>query len=125
MALLGFKQQFVPKIKSGFKRHTIRATRARPFKVGETLHLYTGLRQKGAQLIFRSTCTKIQTIEIAVGHFSGQTLVWVDGVELSDDERESLAQHDGFDDFAEMTEFWEGRLPFTGVIVHWAFPPDK
>jgi len=50
MGLLNFKMQFRPKIESGEKRHTIRATRSRPWKVGEKLHLYTGLRQKGAKL---------------------------------------------------------------------------
>ena len=45
MALYNFKRQFVPMVLSGEKTHTIRATRARATKVGETLYLYTGLRQ--------------------------------------------------------------------------------
>lgn len=49
--LLGFKRRFVSAILSGSKCHTIRAKRTRPPRVGETLHCYTGLRQKGATLL--------------------------------------------------------------------------
>lgn len=50
MGLYNFQKRFVPFILSGAKTHTIRALRAHPDKPGDTLHLYTGLRQKGAKL---------------------------------------------------------------------------
>jgi hypothetical protein len=34
-------------------------------------------------------------------------------------ECEALARRDGFENFAEMMEFWKDRLPFRGHIVHW------
>jgi hypothetical protein len=126
MGLYNFKEQFVPAILSGDKTHTIRATRAHPDKPGNTLHLYTGLRQKGARLLMRVTCTKVENIKIEkiAGPFSGAT--WYEvriGESLLDNsEREQLARRDGFADFRAMMRFWEGRLPFEGHIIHWRKP---
>lgn len=57
--------------------------------------------------------------------------VFVDSVELSDDEKRALAWRDGFRSydefsaFAEMMVFWEGRLPFEGHIIHWRYTEQK
>jgi hypothetical protein len=115
MGLYNFKAQFVPHILDGSKTHTIRAARVHPDKPGNTLHLYTGLRQKGARLLMRAKCTKVETIEIRA---EDQT-IRVDGEWLSESEEEQLAKRDGFKSHAEMMRFWEGRLPFYGHIVHW------
>jgi hypothetical protein len=48
--------------------------------------------------------------------------VAIGGVELDPSEREALARRDGFPDFATMLEFWAGRLPFKGHIIHWRKP---
>ena len=40
-------------------------------------------------------------------------------IELDASQREELARRDGFDSFAEMIQFFEGRLPFYGHIFHW------
>jgi hypothetical protein len=114
MGLYNFKKQFVPHILEGEKRQTIRADRARIDKVGDTMHLYTGLRQKGAQLLGRPTCIAVQEIEI-----NSNGYVSIDGERLLLDEMERLARADGFDSYAHMMEFWEGRLPFRGHIFHW------
>ena len=66
MGLYNFKAQFVPFIKAGSKKHTIRAARRYPAKPGETLHLYTGLRTKKAKLIKRVECVKVEQIKIQV-----------------------------------------------------------
>jgi uncharacterized protein YqfB (UPF0267 family) len=118
-----FQKRFAPKILSGEKRHTIRAKRKRATKPGELLHLYTGLRQKGAQLLMRPRCTKIKGIYIDL--IFGRHCIYVDRVKLSRDECDRLAQADGFFDFAEMMKFWAGRLPFEGDIIHWHFPPES
>jgi uncharacterized protein YqfB (UPF0267 family) len=114
MGLYNFQSRFVPKILAGEKTHTIRATRANPDKPGNTLHLYTGLRQKGAKLLMRAPCVKIEEIEI-----SARMRVRIDGVELDATEQETLARRDGFQNFADMMAFWNGRLPFRGHIIHW------
>lgn len=132
--LLGFKDRFAPKILSHEKRHTIRAKRKIAPRVGETCHLYTGLRQRGpiiqklasgqvvrqkvSRLLGRWPCVKVQDIKIVEprGHAPS---IRIDGVWLLPDEREALAKSDGFASFAEMMEFWKGRLPFKGDIIHW------
>lgn len=122
MALYNFQRRFVPAIlgfRPDLKTHTIRAKRKQRTKPGEMLHLYTGLRQKGAQLLLRAKCTKVESIEI--------TPVWhvlIDGVILSPDEKEQLAWHDGFTSFSAMMDFWEGRLPFSGDVIHWERPSE-
>jgi uncharacterized protein YqfB (UPF0267 family) len=114
MGLYNFQTRFVPKILAGEKTHTIRAVRANPDKPGNTLHLYTGLRHKGARFLMRVQCSKVETIEIdACGH------VAIDDVELGESEREALAMRDGFTSFDEMLKFWAGRLPFRGHVIHW------
>jgi hypothetical protein len=124
LGLYNFQRRFVPKILSGAKTHTIRAIRAHPDKAGNTLHLYVGLRHKSVQLLMRVLCVKVEEIEIdACGHECNcDPMIVIDGVELSESEREGLAVRDGFDSFDEMLEFWAGRLPFRGHIIHWQFP---
>jgi hypothetical protein len=118
MGLYNFQKRFVPMILSGEKQHTIRAMRANSSdKPGSTLHLYTGLRQKGAKLLMRVPCVAIQNILI-----TPEGMVRIDGIYLEDDEREALARRDGFSNFQEMLKFWKepkDRLPFRGQIIHW------
>lgn len=115
MGLYNFRKQFTAKILSGEKQHTIRKIRAMPDKPGNTLHLYTGLRQKGAKLLMRVPCTRVEEILITPGG-----MIRVAGEWLEDDEREALARRDGFPDFGTMMEFWKEReLPFRGHIIHW------
>lgn len=124
MGLYNFKSMFVPKILAGEKTHTIRAVRANPDKPGNVLHLYTGLRTKEARLLMRVPCAKVEEIEIdACGHECNcDPFVAIDGVELSESEREALAVRDGFPSFEFMLEFWASRLPFRGHIIHWKAP---
>lgn len=116
MGIYNFEAQFVPKLLAGEKTHTIRATRVHPDKPGNTLHLYTGLRHKGARLLMRVRCTRIETIEI---NANTTYMVSVDGVPLDYSEREQLAKRDGFLGWDNVLSFWEGRLPFKGHIIHW------
>lgn len=121
MGLYNFKERFITRILDGSKTHTIRPERSRPDKPGDTLHLYTGLRHKGARLLMRVPCVKIEEIEIKHGVFfdENHASVVIDGVALDHGEREAFARRDGFEDFADMISFWAGRLPFKGQIVHW------
>src|ERR1700679_3593720 len=64
MWLYNFQARFVPKILSREQAHTIRAVRANPDQPGNTLHLYTGLRHKGAKLLMRVPCVKLEEISI-------------------------------------------------------------
>ncbi len=110
MGLYNFQARFVPYIESGEKTHTIRAERKRGDVPGKTMHLYTGLRQKGARLLYRATCVRVEFIRITEDHrvFIGASLgadnckPYGEGhlqpggfVELTPDERDLLAHHDG------------------------------
>lgn len=117
MGLYNFQKRFTSAVSDGSKTHTIRGRRAHPDKPGNTLHLYTGLRQKGSRLLLRAACTKVEEILIEVDES-----IFVDGVLLHIDECELLARRDGFRDYLEMMEFWDGRRPFEGHIIHWKFP---
>ena len=125
MGLYNFKKQFEAPILAGAKRHTIRAERAHSDRPGDVMHLYTGLRQRGARLLFRAPCVRVEDVSIeggwdgVSGDFLGE--VRVNGIRLDRDELEQLAKCDGFGSHAEMMEFWRGRLPFTGKIFHWDF----
>jgi hypothetical protein len=118
MGLYNFQPRFVDPILAGTKRHTIRAPRRHPDRPGSTLHLYTGLRRKGARLLKRVECTAVA--EIAITEWG---TIRVDGRCITEEEAEELARRDGFADLAEMLEHWRGRLPFVGHMIFWS--PDR
>lgn len=122
MPALNFKRQFEPHIRSKRKLHTIRAKRKRPIKTGDKLYLYTGMRTKSCQKIMDTVCVKVEDVRIweVRGEVPEDNFrIAVDGVGLEKDECQSLARADGFESFAEMMKFWDGRLPFSGDIIHW------
>lgn len=130
MPSLNFQPQFVPFVEEESKLHSIRAKRKRPWKVGDKLYLYTGLRHKGARLIRKATCVKVEEIRMEwhefvirrpQGFIPGRRLrVWIDGEELRDDERQALAKRDGFEDWRAFVIHWFPRVPFVGDVIHWA-----
>lgn len=126
MGLYNFQQRFVPKIFSGEKTQTIRAIRAHPAQVGETLHLYTGLRTKKAKLLMRVPCVKVEAIRIDLvwppGEACRRPVLIIYDSPLCSDELDAFARRDGFSDFDDMMDFWKGRLPFKGHIIHWKYP---
>lgn len=127
MGLYNFQARFVPFILSGKKKHTIRSRRAHPDKPGNTLHLYSGLRTKKAQLLMRATCTRVEEIvitEIAEISTPGFIRVVLAGHELDLSECRQLAIRDGFKSFTEMVAFWRQHraLPFRGHVIHWSKP---
>lgn len=127
--LLGFKKRFVPFIEEGSKTHTIRAKLKRGTRrAGQTCHCYTGLRQKGARLLGRWKCVKVESIRIIE---VVDVRVFVNDIELTDDEKNALAWRDGFRTmgpsyaFQEMCDYWlklhptPGPLAFEGDLIHW------
>ena len=114
--LLGFSARFVPFVEDGTKTHTIRAKRRAAPRAGQLCHCYVGLRQPGARLLGRWPCVRVEDIVIEAHE------VRIAGQVLSRDERNALAWRDGFRGkrpWEEMQEYWAGRLPFKGDIIHW------
>jgi hypothetical protein len=120
--LLGFMRRFEPFVLDGSKTHTIRAKRKNTPKVGEICHCYVDPRRKTMRLLGRWPCVNVE--EIIITRFM---LVLIDGQPLSRDECNALAWRDGFRNsgrkraYAEMMQFWEGRLPFKGHLIHWDY----
>ena len=129
--LLGFKHRFEAFVLDGSKTHTIRAECKLSRKVGQRCDCYGDVRQKTMHLLGRWKCVKIEHIEIEGGweSHSGEFFgsLHIDGCRLDGDELNALAWRDGFRTngmdgaFAEMMEFWRGRLPFKGIIIHWDY----
>jgi hypothetical protein len=127
--LLGFKRRFAPFVEEGSKTHTIRATRKIPPRVGEMCHCYVDPRQKTMRLLGRWPCVRVE--EITVKMFGAAVLVTIQDNLLDNSEMNELAWRDGFrgrsrcQAFSEMMDFWAGRLPFHGQIIHWKWSPPK
>lgn len=126
MGAYNFKPQFVPDILADRKRHTIRAKRKYPDKPGSICHLFVGgLRRKGARLLKRRRCVKVQDLSIYLTKQVKGVRVWystalfIDGAQLSKPECERFAKSDGFQSYDAMLQFWDGRLPFHGDLIHW------
>lgn len=112
---------FVDEVESGEKRQTIRATRKRPIKAGDTLYLYTQQRTKNARLLRTAQCVSAKDIfmyPIADGY---AVEILVDGKRLGYRAKTTLAKLDGFTCVAQMTMWFEEMhgLPFSGQIIRW------
>lgn len=124
-----FKPEFVSKIADGSKPHTIRPVRKgeRQIQVGDTLSLrhWSGKPyEEGTNhvVIREVVCMKVSDILIEQDVFQvGDTVVYIDGKHLDDNQRSELAKHDGFSSFAEMLKWFEKThgLPFTGRLIEW------
>jgi hypothetical protein len=127
--ILNFQQRFVPYILEGSKTHTIRAPRKHEPHVGEICHCFTGLRRKGAKLLGRWPCVKVERITIAWVRNGprrpAEIEVAINGQRLEADELNALAWRDGFREgprdqaFERMMAYWDGQLPFVGHVIHW------
>jgi len=116
--VIGFKNQFVPKILDGSKKHTIREDATNRWKEGRVMDMATGVRTKQYNKFTEQICTGIQTILIIrVSDELNQTIVNVDGRELSLDEIQKLAWNDGFEN---LIDFWLWfKDGFDGKLIHW------
>jgi len=135
MPAYSFQKQFVPFIESGAKTHTIRGKRKVRPQPGQTFYGYYAMRTKQCRKLIQGTITRVQSIVIRNGPtnfverlyviengnraFGPYPEIEIDGELLADDEMEALAKRDGFPNLFRMIQFWDGRLPFEGDIIHW------
>ena len=117
MALFNFMKQFAEKVEMGRKTQTIRKYRKYAIKKGETLYLYTGLRQRNSCKIGEGICTEIQDVYIS----EFPAVIFINDKIISQTEAEDLAKNDGFSDFAELYEWFEAThgMPFYGQLIKW------
>lgn len=126
MVAYSFQKEFAPHILSGRKSHTVRGHgKRRQARPGEHLQLYTGMRTKHCRLIGRTTCDRVEEIELHfrrrperdwVGMGKAPVLHTAGG-------RDCFAFSDGFDNWAALRAFWRKHHPgiddFYGVIIYW------
>jgi len=115
MPAYSFQQRFVPLVKEGSKRHTIRARRKHVPKPGSTLQLFSAMRTKYCTRIMDAPFKKIRTIIITESEIyivwmrlsdsqvcevydeltQGKSISWLANP-LGGKQREDLAWKDGF-----------------------------
>jgi hypothetical protein len=132
--LLGFKKRFADPIKIGTKVFTIRKRRKVRPKVGETIHMYSGLRTKHTELISnKEKLQSIQTVRILIkrwqepdnGPWEYEISVFVDRKYVKD--IQSFARFDGFKNMFEWADYWltdekgkkKNRTGALMEIYHW------
>lgn len=117
--ILGFKPQFVPRILSGRKIHTIREDKTNRWKPGNKIQMATGVRTKNYNCFKTAVCVSVQTIEIR-NIFDDKNAVLIDGRKLTKEEIKTLAKNDGFDN---VKDFWNWFFmeDFIGKIIHWTY----
>ncbi|MCX5512252.1 hypothetical protein [Kaistia algarum] len=120
MVAYSFKARFIPKIEDGSKRHTIRADRARHARAGEPVQLYEGMRTRTCRLIGAPQCLLVGPIRIFVHLDRIECGPWT---YRTAGELDLFAERDGFEDWADMCDFWMDEHPstavFSGQIIFW------
>lgn len=124
--ILGFKTKFKGgaltyferKILNGSKKHTIREDKTDRWKAGMFIQFATGVRTKQYEQFKESQCLSTQRIEIIrKNDYLEETVVKIDGRELSQDEVQQLAWNDGFQNLIDFWFFFADG--FEGKIIHW------
>ena len=118
--LFNFKPRFAPKVESGAKRQTIRATRAdgRVPRPGDIAKCYTGLRTTKTRLLMAAPVVRCEPVRI---DFEARTIL-VGATLLIGPHLERFAKDDGFADAAEMFDWFHephGPDDFEGFVVQW------
>ena len=131
---LGFKARFVPLVKSGAKRHTVRA--GKRWRVGMRGDLWENMRgpknsNRPQTLIYRAPIVRVEDFlsersprVFGPGSEGAFFRIFIDGHLLDPDELEAFARADGFADSRQM-HLWlnSERRPLTleGQVIHWDY----
>ncbi len=121
MPSLNFQSRFADDVEAGRKRQSIRA-KCR-FKVGDTAHLFTGMRTKQCRRLGKGIVTDVLPVTISrveTARYS-KPVVTVDGRELALSAAHMLAMDDGFTRLGEMEQWFAQQhgLPFAGWLIKW------
>lgn len=109
---------------SGAKRHTIRARRKNPIKVGDKLYMWWKSRSpKEKEKLGEAKCINVASITIKKDGYSiNSDNLFLNSGEFSDDLSLCLlAISDGFNNWQELIDFFEltHGLPFEGDLIAW------
>jgi len=99
MPALNVKRQFVTDIITGRKTQTFRPKGKRVYRVGQKLHLYSGLRSKQCELIKKTVIVSVTLIEFCVS-CSLLDFIYIynipNALPMEEHEKHELAVADGF-----------------------------
>lgn len=129
--ILSFKKQFVEKILSGEKIHTIREDKPGRWVADKLIHFATGVRTAKYHCYMEDTCKSVQSIQIQYFLWEYESSkdnmrVLVNGglfynvdrkFATGSEQMELLAKNDGFDSIEEFFKWFDSD--FEGVIIHW------
>lgn len=134
--VLGFKTKnpvtgqdtrFEELILNNFKIHSLR--KGDRWKAGMSIQMATGVRTKNYRQFnaFRldlQLCKGVQTIQFdciksPVKELKNVYKIFVDGRELSHDEKIKLSWNDGFASFSDFIDWFEYEKEFPDQIIHW------
>lgn len=121
MPAYNFKKQFADDVEKGIKRSTIRPIRTRrPTVVGDTLHLFYGLRTKHTRRLGKHTCISVTPIVI----FENAVVLNINGqwAKLTMQSVENMAESDGFASVNDFINFFkcEYGLPTKNLeLITW------
>lgn len=130
MPSINFQKQFAPGVRAMIseeyakrnrirpKTTTIRAMRKRPFKKGDMLYLFTGLRTAHCERLGKVICHRVEGVEIFRSEQQGQ--IRIGEKLLNRREIQRLATNDGFKCAADLFRWFEKThgLPFAGQRIH-------
>ena len=107
---------FKDKILDGSKRHTIRAPRKIPIKVGDKLYLWWKQRSPEREKLGEATCNKISDVLINIDGVNVEDKIIINEIGL-----DNFAIADGFDNWQQLIKFFDDAhgLPFEGVLIEW------
>lgn len=120
MVSFNFQLMFAPRIKAGTKKHTIRATKR--CSVGDSMHMFTGLRTPFCNRIGEAPCIVVYEVEITQENVVVlPKKACTAGYYLSEDGKPEFAKMGGFDSWEEMVSFYEKHhgLPWRGWLHGW------
>lgn len=129
--VLGFKPQFVEKIKYGSKKHTIREDKKNRWKVGNKIHFATGIRTKNYNQFAEGICNLIEPIEIKYringrqktadvfvnNELLGQCIWFDDKLKNCSFSVDMLCSNDGFSNSNDFFEWFNSD--FKGKLIYW------
>jgi hypothetical protein len=120
--ILNFKPQFVDKIISGQKIHTIRKDKHNRWRDGMQIQFYTGARTKQAKMFAKGVVRKIDIVAIRDNQMHFREVA-INGHRTNEDR---VAKLDGFIDTDSFFNFFreqygtkEGSICFNGKIIYW------
>ena len=127
--VIGFKEQFVPLILNGVKKHTIRKDKHERWSAGKLMHMATGVRTKDYRQFDELVCTDVQKISIVYNKIHSKVQILIDGKYYGSaffdkdtlvyftKSIETLARNDGFESVDDFFKWFD--KDFNGRIIHW------